>query len=103
MRSNCKEYYRVHSSAAECVLPLTKLRGGELECLMKAVTLALTGARNEKAVKQELFNLSGVVAVDLKGQQAVVHCGDELSNSTLLQTVAQTGCTAMVVNEQVEQ
>lgn len=68
---------------------------------MKKVKLSLTGS-DPMLVKQALNNLSGVVAVDVHGGQAIAHCGDRLDSAVLVQKIEETGGRTRVISEQME-
>lgn len=69
---------------------------------MKAVTLSLAGATDAQKVKKTLDALSAVMAVDIKGDQAIVHCGRKLSSDKLVRAADKAGCTVSVLSEREE-
>ena len=66
---------------------------------MKAVTLSIVGVQDPQRVKKTFDALSAVVAVDIDGSRAVVHCGNKLDSGKLVRAADKMGCTVSVLSE----
>lgn len=66
---------------------------------MKKVTLSLSNNVDIEKAEEALIALSGVVAVDIYGNQAVAHCGDRLDKNVLLNVINNSGMNATIVSE----
>jgi hypothetical protein len=70
---------------------------------LKKVTLSLSNNEGIATAEKSLNALSGVVAVDIIGNQAVAHCGDRLDKNVLLNTVNNADMRATIVSETADE
>lgn len=67
---------------------------------MKRTILAVTlpSEEDKKRVTESLASLSGVMSADIIGDEAIVHCGEELDDEALVEAVYRCGgCKAQII------